>query len=498
MAVPSGWFLVASVTNTLSLVTWGFPLLSLAVLSYCIEYYTRFKTYWRLYIVAMAFVILYPVAKSYNFWIYGGMTGETELLISTTLLMGTLIAAYASLQLMKFQKIGLGKTKMTVQALSIVGIFVPLAAGLLGAVDQFTAWYLIGYNLSVTSMVLIFLAIGKLTHNYIPHYRLLAYNSAKLGSILLLVDPILLNYEKLQVVGVGGQYLLRLVGVLTQSLSTALLLVTVVLLILEAQARGLHLIPIGEKKITKPMKYRLKKGYGYLILEENPNQSTEIFMEYVTHQHHGLMLTRQQPTRIRQAFGLQTTPILWMTNAKTDEKTVRPTDLERMIFVIKDFIHFDTDSIILLQRLDYLITENDFNAVLKFIHNLNDVIISAKCILIISLDPSTLPKEKLALLTQELEDLTNADKISLGEPLYSVLLFVHTENTRRKTPSFKSITRKFMITKTTARKRIYELESKGLLKILNQGRYKFLEVTDKGRAIVSSPVSIQGGEENEA
>ena len=90
-----------------------------------------------------------------------------------------------------------------------------------------------------------------------------------------------------------------------------------------------------------------------------------------------------------------------------------------------------------------------------------------------------------------------AEKVSLGEPLYSVLLYVHTENKRRKTPSFKSITKKFQITKTTARKRIYELESKGLLKIQNQGRYKFLEVTDKGKTVVSSPASLQGGEENE-
>ena len=265
------------------------------------------------------------------------------------------------------------------------------------------------------------------------------------------------------------------------------------MLIREAQTRGVHLIPTKEKKDRNPMRYRLRKGYSYILPEDTPNQSTEIFTEYITHGHNGLLLTRMQPSRVRHMYGLRTTPILWMTNAQTDEKSVKPKDLDRMIYVIKDFIGFDTESIILLQRLDYLIIENDFNTVLKFIHSLNDVITSTKCILLVSLDPSTLTKDKMAMFMQELEDLTNAEKISLGEPLYSVLLFVYTENSRRKTPSFKSITKKFLITKTTARKRIYDLESKGLLKIINDGRYKFLEVTDKGRAIVSSPASINEG-----
>ncbi|MFH0863378.1 MAG: DUF835 domain-containing protein [Candidatus Altiarchaeota archaeon] len=497
MPAQGEWFLVNTVANILSLVTWVIPLLSLAILSYCIEHYTRFKTQWRAYIVAMVLATAYPAITSYYISVYGDTTSESQLIASTILLLGTIIAAFASLQLLNFQKISLDRTQNTVKGLALIGIVIPIISFFAGYTNDATAWHLIAYNLSVTSMVLVFLAIGKLTQNYIPRYRLLAYSSARLGSMLLIVDPVLVNYVYVYGIGSGAKYVIRLVGVLTQCFAVLLLLVTVVMLILEAQARGVHLIPLGEKKDKKPQKYRLKKGYCYLILEETPTQSMEIFTEFVTHNHHGLMLTRTQPSRVRQSFGLRTTPVLWMTNAKTDEKTVKPTDLDRIAFIIKDFIRFDIDSIILIQRLDYLITENDFNTVLKFIHNLNDIIMASRCMLLISLDPSTLSREKLALLTQELEDLTNADKITLGEPLYSVLLFVSAENLRRRTPSFKSITKKFLITKTTARKRIYELESKGLLRILNEGRYKFLEVTDKGKAIVTSPASVKGGEENE-
>ena len=497
MPAVSGWSLVTTVTNILSLVTWGFPLLSLALLSYCIEYYTHFKTRWKLYLLSTLLAVTYPVVTSIDYWTHGDTVTEHQVLVNTLLLSGLILAAYASLQLLQFQKIGLGKTRYTVQVLSVASVAFPVLAGVLRIISFAAAWQLVSYNLSVTAMILLFLAIGKLTQNYIPRYRLLAYSSARLGSILLTVDPILMNYVYIGGPDLTVKYGMRLISVLTQCFAILLLLVTVVMLILEAQARGVHLIPKDERKDKKPMRYRLKKGYSYMIQEETPSHSTEVFREYVTHRHHGLMFTRAQPSRVRQNYGLSTTPILWMTNAKTDEKSVKPTDLDRLLYIVKDFMRFDTDSIILLQRLDYLITENGFNSVLKLIHNLNDVIMSGKCILLVSLDPSTLGRENLALLLQELEDLTHAEEVSLGEPLYSVLLFVYSENQRRKTPSFKSITQKFSITKTTARKRIYELEGKGLLKILKQGRHKFLEVTEKGRTLLRIPASITGGGENE-
>jgi DNA-binding MarR family transcriptional regulator len=497
MSQLSGWPLVTTVTNILSFVTWGFPLLALAVLSYCIEYYTSFKTHWRLYVIATLLALIYPLGTSIDYFIHGDTVPEHMLFVNTLLLSGLLIGSYASIQLLKFQKISLGKTRHTVQILSAVGMAFPTIAAFTHKISYLVLWQLIAYNLSVCAMIFIFLAIGKLTQNYIPHYRLLAYSSARLGSILLMVDPILTNYVYIAGLSLAVKYGMRLISVLTQCFAILLLLVTVVMLILEAQARGVHLIPRDEKRNKKPMRYRLKKGYSYLIQEELPSHSTEVFMEFVTHQHHGLMLTRVKPSRIRQSYGLATTPILWMTNAETDDKSVKPKDLDRILCIIKDFISFDTDSIILIQRLDYLITENDFNMVLKLLNNLNDLIMQSKSILIVSLDPLTLSGEKLALLMQELKDLTQSDEITLGEPLYSVLLFVYSENKHRKTPSFKSITQKFSITKTTARKRIYELEGKGLLKILKQGRYKFLEVTEKGSNIMRSPVSFTRGDGNE-
>ena len=490
------WSLVTSVTNILSFVAWGFPLIALSLLSYSIQYYTHFRTKWKLFIFAFFLTLSYPAATSYYYLIEGSVTTSLLLISTSLLLMGLILSAYASIQLLSFQKINLGKTKNTIYGLSILSVIIPAIALFTKVISYSDSLHLVEYNLSVSALILVFLSIGKLTQNYIPRYRLLAYSAARLGSMILLVDPILMNYSFLMNVTLTFMYGMRLIGVLCMFLSSILLMIPVIMLILEAQARGVRLLPTREACNENPLKYKLDKGISYILREESQMQSTEIFMEYVTHHHHGLLFTRTRPSRIRHSHNLNLTPILWLTNAQTDEKSVKPQDLDRMVYIIRDFIRFDRESIVMIQRLDYLITENDFKTVLKFIHTLNDLVMESKCVFVVSVNPTTLTQDQMALLLQELEDLTNADKVALGEPLYSVLLFVHTENKRRMTPSFKDITEKFDITKTTARKRIYDLESQNLIKIITQGRYKFLEVTEAGRAVVGSPIHVvKGGQE---
>ncbi len=497
MTYLEGWGLVTLVTNILIFATWGFPVISILILSYAIEYYTKFKTQWRISLVAVALTLIYPLAVSYSYIISGDIGDVVQTYSTLFLLAGVLLGAYVSMQLLKFQKIEIGRTRITVEVLAVASIIVPSAISFMASKQASTLAHLILYNLSITSLILIFLTIGKLTQKYIPRYQMLAYSSIRVGSAILLIDPIIKNYIYLWGVELSVKNGLRLVAKLSQTVSILMLLIPLILIIMEAQARGVQLIPSSEKKDKKPMKYKLNKGCAYLLREENHGQSMEIFVEYVTHQHHGLLLTRTEPSQIRQEYNLRTTPILWMTNAQTDEKSIKPSDLERLHYTIRDFVQGDGDSIILMHRLDYLITENDFKKTLKLIHALNDTIMTSKATLIISVDPSTVSQEQLVMLLQELKDLTDIEKVSLGEPYYSLLEYIYSENKRRKTPSFKNITEKFDITKTTARKRIYELENKQLIKIINEGRYKYLEITDSGKNIVGSPMKLTYSDEDE-
>ncbi|MFH0860545.1 MAG: DUF835 domain-containing protein [Candidatus Altiarchaeota archaeon] len=485
---------IVAATNVLTWVTWSFPFIVLTMLSYNIEVYTKYRTQWRLFLVALVSGILYSALKTYDYWKYGDTFLSNRIIADLILLLGTSAAAYASVSLLRFQKISIGKTKATCISLGIIGVGVPLLAYVFRELSAIILLDLIAYNLSIILLVIVYLSIGKIARNYIPEYHNIVYASARFGSVLLLVDPSLRTYYYVSALDISSKYLTRFTGVMFDLVANLLLIFCAAMLMQEAKIRGMHLTPKKEKVKDYKPKYRLKEGHSYLVRDPDHEKSFEIFLDLISKGHYGFCISRLRPTEVRERYNLRTTPILWLTDGESDEKSVKPTDLKRLRLIIKDFISHNIDSVILLQRLDYLIVQNSFEDVLRFIQSLNDSIMSGRCILLVSVNPDTLKLNELSLLYQELHNVSGADSIVLPEKSYELLEFVHNENRGRKMPSFVDVTSRFSITKTTARSRITELESKGLLKVIKDGKYKLLEVTERGKKILTSPVGPEGGE----
>lgn len=483
-----------SITNILTWITWSFPFIVLTLVSYDLELLTKYKTKWKLFLTALLCGIIYSAVKSYDYWKYSDTLLFHRLFADFILLFGTAIAAYASISMLRFKKISMGKTKGVSISLAFIGVSIPALAYFFGKLPFFIMVDVIAYNLSIVFLILVYLTIGKISRNYIPEYHNIAYTSARVGSILLLIDPILRSYYYIGGLDLAVKHAYRFSGTIFYFIASILLGFAAVMLIHEARIRGIHLTPRKEKTTTSVQQYRLKKGYAYLIKEIGPEKSFEIFIDHVSRKQYGLCITRNKPTEVREKFGLRTTPILWMSNAQTDEKSVKPTDLKRLMLIITDFIGEGTDCVILLQRLDYLIVQNSFKEVLKFIQALNDIIMEKRCVLLISINPETLNSNEFSLLYEELQDLGGADSVVLPEKSYSLLTFINSENNSNRLPSFIDVVGKFSITKTTARNRIRDLESKRLLRITKDGKYKLLEVTEQGKRILSSPVGPKGGE----
>ncbi len=477
-----------TLSNILRFITWLFPLVSLMFLAYYIEYYTKYKTKWRWLTLTILSALIYAAGVSYDYWTLGDSVEQHLATLNTILLAGIIIGVHASLQLIQFQKISIGKTRHTVISLLLIAVAVPFMAYHFKYIQSESIWVLVSYEFSIIGLVLMYLCIGKIAKRYLPQYNIIAYTSTRIGAITLLIDPIIRDYILIFGVDVPAKHLMELTALGAQLFSNVFLLFSVGLLIDEARTRGLHIVPTAEQKVRKiSTGYRLKKGYSYFIGESKPDKSSEIFVDLISKGYYGLGITRTKPEQFREMYSLRTTPILWMTNAETDEKAVKPTDLDRLLLVICDFIQDDVDSVILIQRLDYIITQNSFAKTLNFIQTVNDRIMSSNCVLLVSVDPSILGNEEMSLLSQELQDL-GEKSVRLSESSYELLNFVYGENKHNRMPSFVDVSEKFSITKTTARTRIQELESKGLLKVIKEGKYKLLEVTDKGRNIIVNPV----------
>ncbi|MBD3262013.1 MAG: DUF835 domain-containing protein [Candidatus Altiarchaeales archaeon] len=483
-----------SAIKILGVLSWSLPIIALTLLAYAIEYYTKFKTYWNLFLTASLMAILAPSFTSYEHWILGEIDVTHTLAADLFLMAGTMLAGYASLKLLKFQNLKLGKTRVTIKVLLTLAIASPTIIYVIDGITISTFFDTIAYNLSIVFLIIVFLTLGKIAREYVAHHKALAYGGARLGAALLLLDPVQRNYALFAQMGITGKNIAGGLALLTHFTANLFLLPTLLLLLFEAKERGIHLIPTLEQgENHKPLKYRLKKGCAYLIREHNPDESLALLTEYVTHKFHGLCITRGSPTEIRAKYELHTTPILWMTNAETDEKTIKPRDLKRLKTILEDFLR-NQGNFILLQRLDYLITQNNFNQVLTFLQDISDLVSNTDAILVVALDTTTLTRQQQALLTQELEEIELDSNITLKESLYEILLFVGGENKKRRSPNIKSVMTEFTITKATARKRLYELESLGLIRMVKDGRSKLIELSQEGENILKAKVGPMRGE----
>lgn len=140
---------------------------------------------------------------------------------------------------------------------------------------------------------------------------------------------------------------------------------------------------------------------GYLIKEEVPDRSYEIFKDWVTHGHQGLCITRDFPAKIRKKYGLEKTPIIWLSTSDT-ENTVPPQNLSALFYHIENFLKKSENGILLLSGLEYLITHNTYQSVLKFIQLLNEQIALRGAVLIVPISPLTMEEKDLKLFEREL------------------------------------------------------------------------------------------------
>ncbi|MHC1709303.1 MAG: DUF835 domain-containing protein [Methanomassiliicoccales archaeon] len=148
--------------------------------------------------------------------------------------------------------------------------------------------------------------------------------------------------------------------------------------------------------------YELRRGFSYLVKETKPNKSFEIFVDQVTHNIQGLCVTRQHPTIIRKEWGLEKTPIIWLSN-QVGKVYVNPSNIGILSDTIIRFVEKSGDGVILIDGIEFLIVNNDFDKVLRMVHHITEAVMENRSRLIVSVDPRTLETRELALLERNME-----------------------------------------------------------------------------------------------
>ena len=117
------------------------------------------------------------------------------------------------------------------------------------------------------------------------------------------------------------------------------------------------------------------------------------------------MITRSNPKRIREKHDVEESRILWLTERESAAVETIPPSLERIIYVIEEFMREGGKGAILIDGTEYLVSSNSFDAVLKFLRRLIDHTSESQFVLLVSVSPKTMKEQELKNLEREMDVL---------------------------------------------------------------------------------------------
>jgi len=165
--------------------------------------------------------------------------------------------------------------------------------------------------------------------------------------------------------------------------------------------------PTFRHEITRPV----EAGRSYLVEERRPDRSFLLFTDFVQKGAKGLCVARIHPEDLRERYGMEGARLVWLTGSEkkvsvldalgAEEEFISPTDLASLASTLIRFME-EGGEVLILEGLEYLITQNSFSPVLKFLMRINEKALVRGVTLFLSIDSSTMDTREYQLLSREI------------------------------------------------------------------------------------------------
>jgi hypothetical protein len=149
----------------------------------------------------------------------------------------------------------------------------------------------------------------------------------------------------------------------------------------------------------------LDVGVTYLIPAEKPEKATGLFMREMKKGVKGLYITRSNPVHVKKKYDLSGAKVCWLTSVRASEDILSVSGLQELSILISNFIDENNNSIILLDGIEYLVSNNDFPIVLRLVQQIRDKVSTSESTMLIPLNPNALDGKQLTLLERECHTL---------------------------------------------------------------------------------------------
>jgi len=162
------------------------------------------------------------------------------------------------------------------------------------------------------------------------------------------------------------------------------------------------------RRPTAPRRFNLAPGRTYVIEEAPPDFSYELFMDLTSTAEKdgghpkGLLVSRRHRDMVRQRHGLEGVRIYWLAT-RPGEGVIAPTNLGILTSTLVKFLEENKYGVVLLDGVEYLVSNNDFVRVLRMIEQVNDQVAQGSGRMVLPVDVRAFDPKELALLERNME-----------------------------------------------------------------------------------------------
>ncbi|MEW5936491.1 MAG: DUF835 domain-containing protein [Candidatus Thermoplasmatota archaeon] len=155
----------------------------------------------------------------------------------------------------------------------------------------------------------------------------------------------------------------------------------------------------------------LEPGYNYLIVAGDRSIAYELLVGLVRSKKLiGLCITTTFPDKVRKEHDLGNTEVIWLSDTSGDAKILNPKRLEfETMRTIGNFVKGRKDAVLMLDGFEYLVVENGFDKVLKFIKKINDLCSVNQATFIVPMGSGSATPDQMATLRKEFDQVIEVE-----------------------------------------------------------------------------------------
>ena len=173
---------------------------------------------------------------------------------------------------------------------------------------------------------------------------------------------------------------------------------------MEARLREEEGIPVvGGSEMTADRE--LGRRGVYLVREPKAERVFRLFSDLLRTNARGLCITRIHPDDLRSRYRIEEAGFIWLSKSSGTKgrgmAIAEPSALVDIASAIADFTEGGGNAAVLLEGLEYMISQNGFGSILRFLQKVNEKIVLSDSVLLISANPAAMKDQEYRLLAKE-------------------------------------------------------------------------------------------------